>query len=52
MTDSARAIHVVQVIPMADCRTERLRVLITVSPYQAVLDVYGLSKEINAALEW
>ena len=46
---SARTVCVVQVIPMADSRTERLRVLLTVSSNRhhltpVVIDVSGLSK--------
>ena len=56
---STRAIHVAQLSSMADSRTERLHVLLTASNsrhcithmYPAVVDVCGLSKEINATLE-
>ena len=58
---SARTVCVVQVVPMADSRTERLRVLLTVSSnrhcltrmylIQPVVGVSGLSKEINTALK-
>ena len=58
---SARTVCVVRVDLTADSRSERLRILLTVSNNrhrltrtyldQHVVDVSGLSKEINAALE-
>ena len=52
---STRTVCVVQVVPTADSRTERMRVLLTVSskpslshlyvPYPAIVDVSGLSKK-------
>ena len=55
---SARTVCVVRVVPTADSRTERLRVLLTAFTlsdsyvtYPAVVDVSRLSKEINAALK-
>ena len=55
---SARAVCVVQLVSMADSRTERLHKLLPASnshhlyvPYPAIVDVCGLSKEIDAALE-
>ena len=58
----ASAVRVVWLVSMADSRTERLCVLLTASnsshciariyiPYWAVIDVCGISKEINATLE-
>ena len=44
---STRTVCVVRVVPTTDSRTERLCV-----PYPATIDVSGLSKEINAALEY
>ena len=58
---STRAVCVVRVVPTTDSRTERLRVLLTISSNRhhlartylilAVVDVSRLSKEINATLE-
>ena len=60
---STRAVCVVELFSIADGRTERLRVLLTVSSnchcftrtyliQLLIVDVSGLSKEINAALEY
>ena len=51
---SARAVGVVRLVSMADSRTERLRLLLTVllvCTYPAIIDVCRLSKEINVTLE-
>ena len=58
---SARAVRVVRLVSTADSRTERLHLLLTMPnsrhciahlyPYPAIVDVCGLSKELNAALK-
>ena len=58
---SARTVCVVRVVPTADRRSERLHVLLTASTnrhhltltyfIQPIVDVSGLSREINATLE-